>query len=557
MEEQSKYTDLIFIEKGSELLSVVPDEQRFLYSRLGYKMEVKREDGEWLNEIIWLDDIGKATIIRTENWFTLDVELNEVLSMMLSQLLANYLGSTINSYGKAIGYFTSNFTDKNKIENAFNKALKRIQEPHELKALKTLSEYLIASEFSHYDFNFHSKIMKLSIGLNQNSYASLFTLDAELGPFVNEEMAILNNAIKNHNIHLEDRVILCLLITFGLRPIQISLLKQSDLVTNDISGIHYLNIPRVKQNTVGRRDLFTKRLLTSDLAMMISELIDTHKTVFSHLNIEDPPLIMRRIKGFIGHSHPYRQQRSIDRHFNSDLTEMAQPVAAQKYQELYENNDKSDSGYHLSNQGITFRLKSITDYLPNSPRTNRPFNLFPYRFRYTLGTNAVIEGKTEAEVMDLLDHSAQGSVKHYFRYTHEMNEILNQATNKRVEQQHFVAAWTREGDQTNNIYGQEIVEKKYFTSIGKCQKGSFCSFEPAVACYECDKFCPNKDSDAHKKALETLNERRQELQDTSTGVVVHQLDSAIAGCHAAIAFSEGEDVQFLEVNNTNGGLVND
>ena len=158
-----------------------------------------------------------------------------------------------------------------------------------------------------------------------------------------------------------------------------------------------------------------------------------------------------------------------------------------------------------------------------------------------------MEGKTEAEVMDLLDHSQGGSVKHYFRYTHEMNEILNEATNKRVEQQHFVAAWTREGDQTGNIYGEEIVEKKYFTSIGKCQKGAPCSFEPAVACYQCDKFCPNKDADAHKKALETLDERRQEVLDTSTGAVVHQFDSAIAGCKAAIAYSEGEQIQILEV----------
>ena len=160
---------------------------------------------------------------------------------------------------------------------------------------------------------------------------------------------------------------------------------------------------------------------------------------------------------------------------------------------------------------------------------------------------SVIEGKTEAEVMDLLDHSQNGSVKHYFRYTHEMNEILNEATNKRVEQQHFVAAWTREGDQTGNIYGEEIVEKKYFTSVGKCQKGSPCAFEPAVACYQCDKFCPNKDADAHKKALETLDERRQEVLDTSTGAVVHQFDSAIAGCKAAIAYSEGERIQVLEV----------
>jgi len=70
-----------------------------------------------------------------------------------------------------------------------------------------------------------------------------------------------------------------------------------------------------------------------------------------------------------------------------------------------------------------------------------------------------------------------------------MWELLENATAKRTEQQHFTAAWNREEDLSGNIYGKEIIELHAFTAIGKCQKEAACYLEPAVACYSCDKFC--------------------------------------------------------------------
>lgn len=539
--------ELELVESDGQLQQVVPHNYRFIKSRLGYDIEIRDESGAWLREIRLPDDIGRTYTLDTSSIFTGVSKFDEILSTLSSYLIQNYMAGTIKEYFAGISIVTSYFLQDNNLKNSFLKSVEIARNSTQLKAIKALSEWLIVHEYVGYDYDFHSEISKLSFGGQSNQYLTLFNLDAELGPFVSEEMEILQAAIKNPHIHLEDRVILSLFIAFGLRPIQVSLLKQKDLIRSRETGLIFLNIPRVKQGQKFRREQFTKRLLSDELADMLEELIEIHRKVYADINTEDPPLIMRRTKGFIGNEHPYRLQSKSSRFFESEKSEMAQPIAMQKYQELYDSSNKSDSGYHLSNQGVTYRLQSIVGFLPNSPRTDRPFNLFPYRFRYTLGTNAVMEGKTEAEVMDLLDHSQGGSVKHYFRYTHEMNEILNEATNKRVEQQHFVAAWTREGDQTGNIYGEEIVEKKYFTSVGKCQKGSPCSFEPAVACYQCDKFCPNKDADAHKKALETLDERRQEVLDTSTGAVVHQFDSAIAGCKAAISYSEGEQIQFLEV----------
>jgi len=541
------------IDNGT-IVKYFPKELRHVTTRLGYKIEVKNEYGEWINEIFWPDDNGSITIIRPHILLTGNQDFDDVISMLLNHLLKNYLGGTINNYLNSLAPIASKISDGKSIIESMEHGLNSSVLAQDLTAIKKLSEWLIISEIESYPYDFHHELMKLSFGENRNQYSALFTFNSELGPFVSEEMSIIQSAISNPHIHVENRVILALFVFFGLRPIQVSLLKQSDIVINEDSALNYIKIPRVKQNQQERRTQFTKRLLSSELSELLVELISIHNRVYSNLELVDPPLIMRRITGFHGTEHPYREQRESDYGYKSKNSQVNKPLSFQKYQEIYIDNNKDEEGHHLSSNGIRFRLQEIERYLPNSPRTNRQFNLFPYRFRYTLGTNAVMEGKTEAEVMDLLDHSSPGSVKHYFRYTHEMYEILNEATNKRVEQQHFVAAWTREGDQTGNIYGQEIVEIKYFTSIGKCHKGSFCSFEPAVACYNCDKFCPSKDAKAHENALETLNDRLEELKATSTGAVLHQLDGAIAGCKAAIAYSEGKDIEFLEFNTEDRGL---
>lgn len=545
----------INVERANTVFALeFPKSSRFITTRLGYKLEVKDEYGNWLKNINYPDDNGTVTKINTTDFFTGQEEIDQIISSLFQHLLSNYLGKTIMQYSKGIGLVTSEIYQGKDLESSFYTAISQVKSDSDLTAIKLLSNWLIMNELRGYKYDFHAELCKLSRGGNKNSYATLFTFDGEFGPFVSEEMEILQAATANPNIHLEDRVILLLLIFFGLRPIQISLLKQSDLIKNKDTGLYLLKIPRVKQNQQKRRKQFTKRLLNDELADSIKKLIDIHREVNRDLFLEDPPLIMRRYKTFVGKNHPYRLTSSTDYFYNSESEEIARTQAYQPYQSVYDDSYKTDEGHHLSSLGIAYRLQSIAKYLPNSPRTQRQFNLFPYRFRYTLGTNAVMEGKTEAEVMDLLDHSSPGSVKHYFRYTHEMYEILNEATNKRVEQQHFVAAWTREGEQTGNIYGQEIVEIKYFTSIGKCHKGSFCSFEPAVACYNCDKFCPSKDAKAHENALETLNDRLEELKATSTGAVLHQLDVAIAGCKAAIAYSEGKDIEFLEFHTEDRGL---
>ncbi|MCQ6453550.1 hypothetical protein NPN23_23885, partial [Vibrio parahaemolyticus] len=58
----------------------------------------------------------------------------------------------------------------------------------------------------------------------------------------------------------------------------------------------------------------------------------------------------------------------------------------------------------------------------------------------------------------------------------------------------------------------------------------------------CDRFFPNKDKFAHSNALLYLKERQSIHAQTSTTSLPKQLSEVIAGCEAAIAYSEGIDV---------------
>ena len=74
--------------------------------------------------------------------------------------------------------------------------------------------------------------------------------------------------------------------------------------------------------------------------------------------------------------------------------------------------------------------------------------------------------------------------------------------------------------------------------------------EPAVACYTCDKFCPNKDKTSHNNALTSIQDRKQRVADSALTALSKQLDEAIAGCEAAIAYAEGAEV--ISINEGNG-----
>ncbi|ELL0571685.1 site-specific integrase [Vibrio fluvialis] len=506
--------------------SLLTLEERRVQNRLGYKVELYDETSEFNDVVFMPDDTGMVHRYHFASINELGFELKEILKGHYAYLVPRYLPNSIRIHHDAITCLADNIVDGKTFDEAIDSAV--MANPASfVSPIKSLVRYLITHEYDALSFDKAEDILRLDgYSSNKNAYLTLFTMDEELGPFTREELRVLNEALQDEDIHIADRLILALCIQFGLRPIQMSLLKEKDFIEDVELGLCYLNVPRVKQKGAQyRRQEFTKRTVDDELAVLFKRVIRHNHEIYGHFSILEPPLFYRKLK-----DNWVRNYRL-------------------NYPELYVDN-KSEFTYHVRPNSMVQRLNSLANYLPLSPRTGKPFHLTPYRFRYTVGSNAVMEGMTEEEVADLLDHSSTLCVKHYFRYTREMWELLENATAKRTEQKHFTAAWNREEDLSGNIYGKEVIELHAYTAIGKCQKEAACYLEPAVACYSCDKFCPNQDKASHNNALASLQGRKQLLADSASTSLSKQLDEAIAGCDAAIAYAEG--VEVININEGSG-----
>lgn len=526
------------LNKGFLTLQLSPELQRCT-SKLGYKIHLFNENGEFRDIVKMPDDTSKVSKCHFGSINVLEGALKEHLKSYYTYLVYRYLPSTVQQYHDAILCLVSKISDCDTFDDALEETI--MAKPASFTTpIKTLVRFLILNEYEGLSFDKAEEILRLEgYASNKNSYLWLFTVDEELGPFTREEMRVLNGALKNESIFIVDRLILALCIQFGLRSIQISLLKEEDFVEDAELGFCYLNVPRLKQKgQTFRRELFTKRPVDDELAGLIKRVLKHNSEAYKDLNLENPPLIYRK---YIDYVHGSRG--------SSKAKEGCKGVFLRvSHVGEFKTDQQRSYIYHLPPSSLNYRLHGVMEELPLSPRTGKPFHLTPYRFRYTVGTNAVMEGMTEEEVAYLLDHSSTLCVKHYFRYTREMWELLENATRKRTEQRHFTAAWSREKDLSGNIYGKEVIEPSAFTAIGRCHKKAACYLEPAVACYACDEFCPNKDKVSHNNALTSLKKRKQVVADTSPVTLTKQLDEAIAGCEAAIAYSDG-----IKVVNINSG----
>ncbi|BCG21948.1 MULTISPECIES: hypothetical protein [Pseudomonadaceae] len=517
----------------AEIISDIQENERFVSSRLGYRVELLDSKGDFRNVIIVPDDTSEFTYLRSEYINYLDYDLKGIVASYLRYILERNLSSTVRHKFKFIDRLAKELTRGTSL-NDFLDEVSALNGRHRQQFISTCKEFLRFALLHEYEWlclDKYEDFMRLrDYSGRKNSYLSLFMMDEERGPFSKEEITILSAQVDNESLPLAFRLILDLCLCFGLRPIQLSMLKRKDFIKDVVTGVRYLNVPRVKQRSAKRRSKFSSRLLSERTANLLEFYINSSDTPIGFDPGElpifiSPKAIDLEADGNSRGSHYWEDDERISSDYFADEAKMSVQ-------------------YHKSSCRINYMLWGNEHRLPLSPRTGKRFNLCAYRFRYTVGTQAVMSGCTPEEVADLLDHEGTSSIKHYFRFTHEMWEILEAATLNRIEQKHFTAAWMKEGELKGNVYSQ-VCEPRNFNVIGKCASKSICFEEPAITCYSCSRFCPNKSTVAHEAALEGLIERKEQLLMISTANVVSVIDQAIAGCHAAIAYSEGNEVLLI------------
>jgi integrase len=519
------------VDDGSFL---VPEQYRSCRSRLGYEVEIFTANGSLKSPIVVPDDTSVFTYLEVGKINQLDDELKIVIFDYLKYIIERYHAGTLKHRCKFLLILTEMLLDKVEIDIAlmrFTTTAFGVSTGRAIHNLKQFVAFLVSYGYREDLFSVYSDFLRLSdySGVSCN-YTCLMMMDEEHGPFTSDELSILAGQVRNERLPIETRLLLDLYLSFGMRPIQVSLLKRCDYIKDVQTGLRYLKVPRVKNLGPQRRQQFTIRFLSDQTADLLEQITQPASNDPAGVNSLDLPIFL--VRNGVRLEHHW--SRSSKRVWKGETKVSRQYYTCEK---------KLSFAYHRSMTSLAYALTYSSQHLPLSPRTGRPFNLNAYRFRYTLGTKAVMAGCTMEEVADLLDHANVYSVKHYFKFTHEMWEILEKATSKRIEQKSFVAAWMDDKQAELNMYTTPVIEPRLFTAIGKCASTSVCLEEPAIVCYSCGKFCPNKNRDAHLAALETLNQRRLLLKQATSEALLLRIDDSIAGCHAAVAYAAGQPVR--------------
>lgn len=540
--------ELILNEDG-QITPIITEAERTITNRLGYKIQVKDAHGEWLEDVVIVDDNGSATHLHNlpAITHTRDTELNAVLESMVNRIISSYLPTTTRNYIDALFIFTQEHKDyglsiDRTIEKTMSKAAsnKYYSNPSAetiVRVLKQLTVHLVAHEYPGLSIDRAEELVGASLNGNRNNYMKLFLMDDSFGPFTREEMGIIQAALDDDDldIPLDSRIIVQLCVDWGLRPIQLSLLKEKDFQHNPQNGSYWLNVPRVKQKQHDRRTQFKKRLISERLGLLITKMMEQNQWKKTYYGIDDPPLFHRRFE---------RMMSDKSGIINVNDRPMLNPHI-HKYE-----GAKYDYAFHIHQYIILRRIHEVECFLPLSPRTGQLFNLTPYRFRYTLGTASVTQGMSAPEVAERLDHSNAESVRHYFKNTEHLWEVIQEATTSRIEQGHFVAKFMSKEPESDNIYAVDITERTTLTTIGKCHKGTACQLEPAVACYSCSSFKPNENVEGHQKAKSVIVELMSRAQSQSSkGEIQHVFDEALVGVEAAIAYAQ-DDQSVLGINDS-------
>ncbi|MBU4530610.1 MAG: hypothetical protein KUA43_01810 [Hoeflea sp.] len=307
---------------------------------------------------------------------------------------------------------------------------------------------------------------------------SIRTRDPNTGAFNDTELfaiqAALNDGFARGVICLMDYALAWLLLGFGVRPIQIAALKESDLIVSEGEGgrNYALRMPRAKQRGSDVRAAFKTRYCSKQIGLLLELLIEQNS------------------------------QRRAEMLLAGDEWPMFMGV---------EEGDLPGFRYHLSSASLARRLKATFEKVIVLKANTK-------RFRITMAQRAVDDGRDKYTVAELLDHSDTQNVGVYYEASPSM--VLRLDRHLAMEMAPLAQAFAgvvvmSESEVLRGTHGDNRIYDRTLRDnvrepLGYCGQMSFCGLTVPFACYTCRHFQPWIDG-PHEAFLEALMDDRERM----------------------------------------------
>jgi len=367
----------------------------------------------------------------------------------------------------------------------------------------------------------------------KSAQLSVCMLSESTGPYTTIQMQAITEALKSDSINQTERVVVKLCQTFGLRPVQLALLREDDIWVDEGGAV--IRIPSVKGKSRSRlrraKYNFVERELPDQLYRDIQELIIENVATFNYL----AQVI-----------NSWGQEKKLQ---VPEIPKPLFPVPASSQSVnsmlmMFEHPTLREYTFHRRSNSISKMVRCLTLKMRLCQKSDEPSNDFikiaAYRFRYTLGTRLVLDGRSPEEVAEALDHATTDSVSHYFRYSRDVFDYVNEAHLRSKDIRSAAIQWRGKlrtrimSDAENNEISVVNVEFRRVSPLGLCAKKTWCESQPIISCYSCNQFRPYKDGD-HDSARKIIEQTRREWIDKTSGSMRAVLDNALQGVNQVLS----------------------
>jgi integrase len=285
--------------------------------------------------------------------------------------------------------------------------------------------------------------------------------------------AALNDAYAEGKIDITDYAIGNVLLAFGVRSIQLAMLKEKDLIvtsTGNGQKKYILRIPQAKQPGQLLRASFRDRPCDRRIGLLLEELIKENCALKNDPEIRDGEWPM-----FIA------QER---------------------------RHNPPGFAYHRTGSNIARRIRRIIEAATKISANSK-------RFRHTLAQNMADDGASKLEIAEALGHADTQQVGVYIEARPELVSRLNNLAGELTPiMQAFAGRLISSEDiEAQNASQNKRLHDRTLTEggnrpLGHCGQHSFCDLAKPNACYTCRDFRPWDDG-PHEEMLCFLLKRRQ------------------------------------------------